>query len=83
MLKGSGKGNYSNIRYVKMTTVELLNFSADKFSFSPFLAVVALANVIRTPVNVFCNAGVDVRLLSLYNCCIKPETEENTEIFLF
>ena len=66
-----------------MTAVELLNFSADKFSFSPFLAVVALANVIRAPVNVFCNAGVDVRLLSLYNCCIKPETEENLEIFLF
>ena len=66
-----------------MTAVELLNFSADKFSFSPFLAVVALANVIRAPVNVFCNAGVDVRLLSLYNCCIKPETEENPEIFLF
>ena len=29
------------------------------------------------------NAGADVRLLSLYNCCIKPETEENPEIFLF
>ena len=83
VLKGSGKENYSNIQYVKMTTVELLNFSADKFSFSPFLAVVALANVIRAPVNGFCNAGVDVRLLSLYNCCIKPETEENPEIFLF
>ena len=80
MLKGSGKENYSNIHYVKMTTVELLNFSADKFSFSPFFA---LANVIRAPVNVFCNACVDVILLSLYNCCIKPETEENPEIFLF
>ena len=50
VLKGSGKENYSNIHYVKMTAVELLNFSADKFSFSPFLAVVALANVIRAPV---------------------------------
>ena len=50
MLKGSGKENYSNIHYVKVTAVELLNFSADKFSFSPFLAVVALANVIRAPV---------------------------------
>ena len=50
MLKGSGKENYSNIHYVKMTTVELLNFSADKFSFSPFLDVVALDNVIRAPV---------------------------------
>ena len=83
MLKGSGRENYSNIHYVKMTAVELLNFSAGKFSFSPFLAVVALANVVRAPFNVFCNAGVDVRLLSLYNCCIKPETEENPEIFLF
>ena len=64
MLKGSGKENYSNIHYVKMTAVELLNFSADKFSFSPFLAVVALANVIRVPVNVFCNGDADVRLLS-------------------
>ena len=51
VLKGSGKGNYSNIHYVKMTAVELLNFSADKFSFSPFLAVVALANVTRAPVS--------------------------------
>ena len=50
VLKGSGKENYSNIHYVKMTAVQLLNFSADKFSFSPFLAVVALANVIRAPV---------------------------------
>ena len=31
----------------------------------------------------FCNACVDIRLLSLYNCRIKPETEENPEIFLF
>ena len=83
MLKGSGKENYSNIHHVKMTTAELLNFSADKFSFSPFLAVVALANVIRAPVNVLCNADVDVRLLSLYICCIKPEREGNPEIFLF
>ena len=83
MLKGIGKENYSNIHYVKMTTVELLNFSADKFSFSPFLAVVVLANVIRAPINVFCNACVGIRLLSLYNCCIKPETEENPELFLF
>ena len=30
-----------------------------------------------------CNAGVDIRLLSLYNCRIKPEIEENPEIFLF
>ena len=82
MLKGSGKENYSNIHYVKMTTVELLNFSADKFSFSPFLAVVELASEIRATVNVFCTADVDARLLSLYNCCIKPETE-NPEIFLF
>ena len=66
VLKGSDK---DNIHYVKMTAVELLNFSADKFSFSPFLAVVAPANVIRAPVNVFCNAGVDVRFLSLYNYC--------------
>ena len=50
VLKGSGKGNYSNIHYVQMTAVELLNFSADKFCFSSFLAVVALANVIRAPV---------------------------------
>ena len=83
VLKGSGKENYSNIHYVKMTAVELLNFSADKFTFSPFLAVVALTNVTRAPVNVFCNAGVNIRLLSLYNCCIKPETEENHEIILF
>ena len=33
VLKGSGKENYSNIHYVKMTAVELLNFGADKFSF--------------------------------------------------
>ena len=66
-----------------LTAVELLNFSADIFSFSPLLAVVALTNVIRAPVNVFCNADVDVRFLSLYNCCIKPETEEEPEIFLF
>ena len=52
---------------------------------SAFLASISIviAIVIRAPVNVFCNAGVDVRLLTLYNCCIKPETEENPEIFLF
>ena len=83
MLKGSGKENYSNVHYVKMTAVELLNFSADKFSFSPFLAVVALANVIRAPANVLCNAGVDVRLHALYNCSIKPQTEENLKYLYF
>ena len=65
VLKGSSKGNYSNIHYVKMTEVELLNFSGD--------------NVIRAPVNVLCNAGVDVKLLALYNCYIKSETEEKPE----
>ena len=49
VLKGSGKENNSNIHYVVSIRYELLNFSADKFSFSPFLAVVALANVIRAP----------------------------------
>ena len=34
------------------------------------MAVVALANVIRAHVNVLCNAGVDVNLLALCNCCI-------------
>ena len=82
MLKGN-KENFSNVYFVKMTAVELLNFSVDKYSFSTFLAVVALTNVIRAPVNVLCNAGVDGKLLALYNCCIKPESEEKCEIFLF
>ena len=30
VLKGSGKENYSNVHYVEMTAVELLNFSVDK-----------------------------------------------------
>ena len=28
-----------------------------------------------------CNVGIAV--IALYNCCIKPETEEKPEIFLF
>ena len=30
VLKGSGKENYSNVHYVIMTAVELLNFSGDQ-----------------------------------------------------
>ena len=82
VLKASDN-NYTNVHYVKMTAVELLNFRADKFSFSPFLAVVALTNVIKAPVNVLCNTAVDVRPLVLYNCCIQPQTEEKLKYFYF
>ena len=72
--------NCTNVHYVNMTAVEPLNFSGDKFSFSSFLPVVALTNVIKAPVNVLCNAGVDIRLLAMYNCRNEPEREEKPEI---
>ena len=75
--------NSSNVDLVEKTALEILNFSNYKFTFVPFLCVIALADVLKSSIKVLCNNDVDQRLRFLYNCSIQPDIVENKDIFLF
>ena len=52
--------------------------------YAPFLAILALANVIECPIHVFTKTIADKRLLNLYNNMIYPfESNDNAPIHLF
>ena len=57
-----------NVEYVKETAICIIQPS----TFVPFLAIMALSNVINSGIRVFTDRIRDKRLFNMYNCVVNP-----------
>ena len=61
----------SNDDYVRKTAMEIVECGI----YVPFIAVIALSNVIHVPIHLFTKELKDMRLMDLYNITINPESK--------
>ena len=67
--------------YVIKTSIDIINPGIC----SPFVAVLSLASVLCSPINLLCKDIDDKRLMDLYTCNIDPRVnvDENNKMYLF
>ena len=75
-------GLASNVEYAKTTAMNII----DSFVYVPFLAVLALSNVLGFSIQLYTKSLIDQRLMALYNNLIHPFEKDpsgNGPVYLF